>query len=369
MEMALGLAWSDGLGGGRGALWRRTRRDVGVFRSTVGGRRVLRSASSSRAARRREFRTAASTASPAHWWRRRPTRGADCGDAARRPAPCVEDGCTSMAGAAACAIQRYGKEDLEMRCPNDLLHEYKALLILGNIIFNLKFALFPLLSRFCPYPHVLPPAAGRRAMNTAASCTPLRAWACFSSSSPSRGRPPGPCASSSALFVTDAEKLLSSHLPATTTEPQLVAVLCAYASASLPEKALAAFRSAVPSLPAPITPLPFNALLSTFLRCRKHNRVPQLFPELSKEFSITPNATSYAILVKAYCMIRDDAKALQVLDQMREQGISPTTSIYTSLIDSDDEAPELEASAGASTAVFIQVVLFPLRQRQTHICP
>lgn len=33
-------------------------------------------------------------------------------------------------------------------------------------------------------------------------------------------------------------------------------------------------------------------------------------------------------------MTRDDAKAKQALDEMREKGISPTTSIYTSMIDS-----------------------------------
>jgi pentatricopeptide repeat protein len=132
----------------------------------------------------------------------------------------------------------------------------------------------------------------------------------------------------------DVEALLSSHLPVSTTEPYLAAVLCSYASANLPEKALEAFRSAVPSLPTPISPLPFNALLSVFTRCRRHHRVPVLFSELSKEFSITPNATSYAILVKAHCMTGDDVKAKQALDQLREQGISPTTSIYTSLIDS-----------------------------------
>ncbi|RLM80443.1 pentatricopeptide repeat-containing protein [Panicum miliaceum] len=132
----------------------------------------------------------------------------------------------------------------------------------------------------------------------------------------------------------DAEALLSSHLPASTTEPHLAAVLCSYASANLPEKALDAFRSTATSLPTPFSPLPFNALLSAFLRCRRHHRVPVLFSELSKEFSITLDATSYGILVKAYCMSRDDVKAKQALDQMREQGISPTTSIYTTLIDS-----------------------------------
>ncbi|XP_066322056.1 pentatricopeptide repeat-containing protein At2g18520, mitochondrial-like [Miscanthus floridulus] len=131
----------------------------------------------------------------------------------------------------------------------------------------------------------------------------------------------------------DAEALLSSHLTASNTEAHLAAVLCCYASANLPEKAIDAFRSAAPSLPAPISPLPFNALLSTFIRCRRYSRVPVLFAELSKEFSITPDATSYGILVKAYCMTRDDAKAKQALDLMREQGISPTTSIYTTLID------------------------------------
>jgi hypothetical protein len=47
----------------------------------------------------------------------------------------------------------------------------------------------------------------------------------------------------------EADALLTSHLPTATTEPRLAAVLCAYGAASLPEKALSAFRSAVPSLP------------------------------------------------------------------------------------------------------------------------
>ncbi|XP_020180481.1 pentatricopeptide repeat-containing protein At2g18520, mitochondrial [Aegilops tauschii subsp. strangulata] len=132
----------------------------------------------------------------------------------------------------------------------------------------------------------------------------------------------------------DAEALLSSHIPASPTEPHLSAILCSYASAGLPEKALEAFRSAAPSLPSPISPMPFNALLSAFVRCRRHLRVPVLFEELSKEFSITPNAISYAILVKAHCMVRHDAKAHEVIARMREEGISPTTTIYTTMIDS-----------------------------------
>ncbi|KAG8060167.1 hypothetical protein GUJ93_ZPchr0002g26396 [Zizania palustris] len=139
---------------------------------------------------------------------------------------------------------------------------------------------------------------------------------------------------SRARRFADANALLSSHLPASPTEPQLAAILCAYAPASLPEKALIAFRSAAASLPSPISPLPFNALLSVFLRCRRHRRIPILFTELSKEFSITPDASSYGILVKAYCMTGKDAKAHEVLDQMRMQGITPTTHIYTTMIDS-----------------------------------
>ncbi|XP_047079638.1 pentatricopeptide repeat-containing protein At4g36680, mitochondrial-like [Lolium rigidum] len=132
----------------------------------------------------------------------------------------------------------------------------------------------------------------------------------------------------------DAEKLLSSHIQASPTEPHLSAILCSYASAGLPEKALDAFRSAAPSLASPISSMPFNALLSGFVRCRRHRRVPVLFEELSKEFSITPNAASYAILVKAHCMVRHDAKAHEVLARMREEGIPPTTTIYTTMIDS-----------------------------------
>jgi hypothetical protein len=109
--------------------------------------------------------------------------------------------------------------------------------------------------------------------------------------------------------VADAEALISSYLTACTTEPYLAAVLCSCASANLPEKALDTFRSATPSLPTPMSALPHNALLFTFLRCHRHHRIAALFTELSKEFSITPNDSSYDILVKAYCMNRDDAKA------------------------------------------------------------
>ncbi|KQK00451.1 pentatricopeptide repeat-containing protein At4g36680, mitochondrial [Brachypodium distachyon] len=140
----------------------------------------------------------------------------------------------------------------------------------------------------------------------------------------------------------DAEALLSSHIPASPTEPHLSAILCSYASAALPEKALEAFRSAAPSLPSPISPMPFNALLSAFVRCRRHRRVPVLFTELSKEFSITPDATSYGILVKAHCMVRHDAKAHEVLAQMREEGISPTTTIFTTMIDSMYKQKKIE---------------------------
>ncbi|CAM0945133.1 unnamed protein product [Alopecurus aequalis] len=133
---------------------------------------------------------------------------------------------------------------------------------------------------------------------------------------------------------SDAEKLLSSHIQASPTGPHLSAILCSYASAGLPEKGLDAFRAAAPSLPSPISTMPFNALLSAFVRCRRHRRVPVLFEELSKEFSITPDATSYGILVKAHCMVRHDAKAHEVLARMREEGISPTTTIYTTMIDS-----------------------------------
>nr|BAD45569.1 membrane-associated salt-inducible protein like [Oryza sativa Japonica Group] len=58
------------------------------------------------------------------------------------------------------------------------------------------------------------------------------------------------------------------------TEPHLAVVLCSYTAAYLPKKALTAFRSAVPSLPSPISPLLFNAVLFVFLRCRRHRRVP-----------------------------------------------------------------------------------------------
>ncbi|KAF8692918.1 hypothetical protein HU200_039276 [Digitaria exilis] len=132
----------------------------------------------------------------------------------------------------------------------------------------------------------------------------------------------------------DAEALISSYLPACTNETHLAAVLCCYASANLPEKALDAFRSTVPSLPTPISPHPLNALLSTFLECRSHDRIISLFGELCKEFSISPNDISYGILIKAYCMTGNDAKAKQTLEQMREQGISPTAKTYRVFIDS-----------------------------------
>ncbi|OEL23188.1 Pentatricopeptide repeat-containing protein, partial [Dichanthelium oligosanthes] len=138
----------------------------------------------------------------------------------------------------------------------------------------------------------------------------------------------------------EAEALLSSHLPAATTEPHLAAVLCSYASADLPEKALDAFRSAAPSLPTPISSLPFNALLSAFLRCRCHHRVPKKTEEAEHlwkemlESGCKPDVATYNVKAMNYGLHGKPEEVLEVMREMEEAGVKPDTITYNFLMTS-----------------------------------
>ncbi|WOL06004.1 hypothetical protein Cni_G14736 [Canna indica] len=148
---------------------------------------------------------------------------------------------------------------------------------------------------------------------------------------------------------SDIEALVESRKSsAPLAEPYLATLILCYGGAGMLDHALRTFDE-VPSLTsAPHSPISFNALLSACIRAKKPRRVPSLFSELAEKHSITPDSTSYGILVKSLCLAGKTGKGLETLKEMVEvKHLEPTTVIYTTLLDSlykegkPEEAEEL----------------------------
>ncbi|KAJ4795884.1 Pentatricopeptide repeat-containing protein [Rhynchospora pubera] len=127
----------------------------------------------------------------------------------------------------------------------------------------------------------------------------------------------------------DAAKLLDSHIPRATAESDFASLLSSYGFASIPDRALSAFKARVADGSLTVSVLSFNALLCAFRRSGLFEQVPNLFTSLSEEYHISPNDVSYSILIKSLCLSRKVEDALAMLKLMREEkGINPTPAIY-----------------------------------------
>ncbi|KAJ1686531.1 hypothetical protein LUZ63_017921 [Rhynchospora breviuscula] len=133
----------------------------------------------------------------------------------------------------------------------------------------------------------------------------------------------------------DAAKLLDSFIPHATAESDFASLLVAYGYASIPDRALSAFKARAADGSLTVSVLSFNALLSSFRRSSHFKQVPNLFTSLSEEYHISPNDVSYSILIKSLCLSRKVEEALAMLKLMREEkGINPTPAIYHIVLNS-----------------------------------
>ncbi|KAJ4795885.1 Pentatricopeptide repeat-containing protein [Rhynchospora pubera] len=133
----------------------------------------------------------------------------------------------------------------------------------------------------------------------------------------------------------DAAKVLDSLIPRATAESDFASLLSSYGFASIPDRALSAFKARVADGSLTVSVLSFNALLSAFRRSGHFEQVPNLFTSLSEEYHISPNDVSYSILIKSLCLSRKVEDALAMLKLMREEkGINPTPAIYYIVLNS-----------------------------------
>lgn len=138
---------------------------------------------------------------------------------------------------------------------------------------------------------------------------------------------------------SDIEALLESrklNLPADAAarETQLASSIISYVSAGMIDHALRTMDD-LPRLGSPRTLHSLNALLSACNHCKTlFPRVPDLFSELSRRHSLSPDKVSYGILIKSYCLLRNSSRALLVLKEMEERGIEITAISYTTIMDS-----------------------------------
>lgn len=134
----------------------------------------------------------------------------------------------------------------------------------------------------------------------------------------------------------DVESLLESRKsdPAAAQESFVGTIILAYGSARMLDHAISTFEDVCRLCSARPTTQSFNALLSAAVRAKKHRKVRKLFSELSEKHSISPDAVSYSILVKALCLSGKAGRAFEILKVMEEKGFKATNFIYTTLLDS-----------------------------------
>ncbi|KAG0491656.1 hypothetical protein HPP92_005054 [Vanilla planifolia] len=140
----------------------------------------------------------------------------------------------------------------------------------------------------------------------------------------------------SARRFADIQTLLESRKfePAASQESFLATVIFSYGSAGMLNRAISTFED-IPGLCSAVpTTVSFNALLSAAIRAKKPHQVPKIFSEISEKHSITPDNSSYGVLVKALCLSGKVDKAFEILKEMDEKGLKVTAFIYTTLIDS-----------------------------------
>ncbi|KMZ60710.1 Pentatricopeptide repeat-containing protein [Zostera marina] len=95
------------------------------------------------------------------------------------------------------------------------------------------------------------------------------------------------------------------------------------------------------------TCISLNALLHSYNHSGKHARVPAVFNEVCRKYSIKPDATSYGILIKSVCQSGKHENAWQVLREMEEKGVCASAITYTPILDAlyrnknKEEADEL----------------------------
>ncbi|KAF3322298.1 pentatricopeptide repeat-containing protein [Carex littledalei] len=136
------------------------------------------------------------------------------------------------------------------------------------------------------------------------------------------------------LNFTSRSDLLDSFLPLASSEQDFASLLISYGSAILPKKALSAFSHRLATGgPLSVSTLSFNALLSAFIRSRRHQAVPDLFVSICEEHSISPDVVSYGLLVRAFFLSNRPTDAFATLKQISdEQGIVMTDQIYRLLL-------------------------------------
>lgn len=87
----------------------------------------------------------------------------------------------------------------------------------------------------------------------------------------------------------------------------------------------------------------FNILIHGWCKARKLEEAWQTLEEM-KEFGFKPCVVTYTTLVEAYCLERDFQEVEAVLDEMKAQGCQPNVITYTIIMHSFGKAKETQAA-------------------------
>ncbi|PIA35460.1 hypothetical protein AQUCO_03500076v1 [Aquilegia coerulea] len=134
---------------------------------------------------------------------------------------------------------------------------------------------------------------------------------------------------------SDIEKLIESHIkdPKITQENYFSTLIRSYGKAGMVVQALTLFNK-MEEHGTPRSSVSFNALLSVYNMSKKFDQVPKLFDEIPQKYGFSPDEVSYGILIKSLCELNLHERVFSVLNEMGENNIEITISIYTTILNS-----------------------------------
>ncbi|KAE8706053.1 Pentatricopeptide repeat-containing protein [Hibiscus syriacus] len=105
----------------------------------------------------------------------------------------------------------------------------------------------------------------------------------------------------------------------------------------------------------PANPITYNILLKGYCQQLRMDKAKKLLRDMADDAGIKPDVVSYNILIDGCILIDDSAGALAFFNDMREQGITPTKTSYTTLM----KAFALSGQPKLSNKVFDEMLRDP----------
>ncbi|KAF9681180.1 hypothetical protein SADUNF_Sadunf06G0198700 [Salix dunnii] len=97
----------------------------------------------------------------------------------------------------------------------------------------------------------------------------------------------------------------------------------------------------------------YNILLNGWFRSRKLKHAERLWLEMKKKKNVKPSVVTYGTLVEGYCRMRRVERAIELVDEMKREGIKSNAIVYNPIVDALAEAARFKEVLGMMEHFFL----------------